>query len=97
VKNAELDEKTIGKETCPRIVIIRWSTSYSDAPGNSGKPMNSSATMQPKDHMSIAVVYLLSVKVQACHLKMNQRPCLNGSISLKKYISIEQKSPTSLK
>ena len=42
----------------PSISIIRLRRSNSEAPGNNGSPKKSSATMQPKDHMSIAVVYL---------------------------------------
>jgi hypothetical protein len=30
---------------------------YSDEPGKSGRPRNSSTTMQPNDHMSIAAEY----------------------------------------
>jgi hypothetical protein len=42
----------------PSISIIRLRRSNSEAPGNNGNPRNNSATMHPKDHMSIAVVYL---------------------------------------
>lgn len=42
----------------PSIFIIRLRRSNSDPPGNNGSPKNNSATMHPKDHMSIAVVYL---------------------------------------
>lgn len=45
-------------EAYPSIWIIRLRRSNSEAPGNNGSPKNSSATMQPKDHMSIAVEYL---------------------------------------
>lgn len=46
----------------PRISIIRFKRSNSEAPGNNGNPRNNSATMHPKDHISIAVVYLIRVK-----------------------------------
>lgn len=47
--------------------------------------------MQPKDHMSIAVVYLLSVKVHESHLKMNLSTRLKGrSKSVEKYIVINK-------
>lgn len=42
----------------PRVSIILMRRSYSEAPGNRGNPKNSSATIHPNDHMSIAVVYL---------------------------------------
>jgi len=48
----------------PRISIIRFKRSNSEAPGNNGNPRNNSATMHPKDHISIAVVYLTRVKDQ---------------------------------
>jgi hypothetical protein len=50
------------QRTYPIISIMRLRTSYSDAPGNKGNPIYSSATMQPKDHISMAVVYLSLVK-----------------------------------
>lgn len=46
------------KNTYPRMSIIRLNKSNSEAPGNNGSPRNNSATMHPKDHISIAVVYL---------------------------------------
>jgi hypothetical protein len=45
-------------DTYPRISIMRLRRSYSEAPGNKGNPKNSSATIHPKDHISMAVVYL---------------------------------------
>lgn len=53
---------TIGKVTYPSISIILLRRSYSEAPGNKGNPKNNSATMQPKDHISMAVVYLMIIK-----------------------------------
>lgn len=50
------------KVAYPSISIIRFKRSNSEAPGNNGKPRNNSATMHPKDHISIAVVYLIRVK-----------------------------------
>jgi hypothetical protein len=44
--------------TYPSISIILLKRSNSEAPGKSGNPRNNSATMHPKDHMSIAVEYL---------------------------------------
>ena len=41
----------------PLISIIRASCSASLSPGKIGMPVNSSATMHPKLHMSIAYVY----------------------------------------
>lgn len=52
------------QEGYPSISIIRLRRSNSEEPGNNGSPKKSSATMQPKDHISIAVVYLNKVKVQ---------------------------------
>jgi hypothetical protein len=43
----------------PIISIILLKRSNSEAPGNNGNPRNNSATMHPKDHISIAVVYLI--------------------------------------
>lgn len=45
-------------KTYPSICIIRFSRSYSEAPGNKGNPRNSSATIHPNDHISIELVYL---------------------------------------
>lgn len=45
-------------EIYPRISIILLRRSNSEAPGNNGTPKNNSATIQPRDHMSMAVVYL---------------------------------------
>ena len=41
----------------PIISTMRTSRSCSEAPGNSGSPRNSSAAMQPSDHMSMATSY----------------------------------------
>lgn len=41
----------------PSISTIRETWLYSDDPGNSGRPRNSSTTIQPSDHMSIADEY----------------------------------------
>jgi hypothetical protein len=46
-------------------------TSYSDAPGNKGNPIYSSADMHPSDHMSMATVYLAFVKCTSSQFKMN--------------------------
>lgn len=44
--------------TYPNKLTINWTCSYSDVPGNNGKPIKSSAVIQPNDHISIAFVYL---------------------------------------
>lgn len=44
--------------TYPNISTILNSWLYSELPGNKGNPKNNSATIQPKDHMSIEAVYL---------------------------------------
>lgn len=46
----------MNRNAYPRVSIIRLKISNSEAPGNNGNPRNSSATMHPKDHISIAVV-----------------------------------------
>lgn len=46
------------KKAYPSISIIRLRRSNSEAPGNNGNPRNNSATIHPKDHISIEVVYL---------------------------------------
>lgn len=61
------------RKAYPRISIIRPRRSNSEAPGNRGNPRNNSATMQPKDHISIAVVYLekgLGTKQKTCDNRM---------------------------
>lgn len=60
VKHSQWEEQTY-----PSISIIRFRISNSEAPGNNGNPKNNSATIHPKDHISIAAVYLkdeLSIK-----------------------------------
>lgn len=42
--------------TYPSISTIRDTWLYSELPGNKGSPRNSSVAMQPKDHISIALV-----------------------------------------
>ena len=61
----ELSERT---ETYPSMQIILLSRSNSDPPGNKGRPRNNSATMQPNDHMSIAVLYLKNWLRYACNI-----------------------------
>lgn len=58
IKKKAILEKKVLEKTYPRMSIIRLNKSNSEAPGNNGSPRNNSATMQPKDHISIAVVYL---------------------------------------
>lgn len=53
---------SVGAEPYPSISTIRNSWLYSELPGNNGRPRNSSATIQPKDHMSIAPVYRMFSK-----------------------------------
>lgn len=38
----------------PSISTMRETWLYSEEPGNNGRPRNSSTTMHPRDHMSIA-------------------------------------------
>lgn len=56
--NLFANTQELKKESYPSISIIRLKRSNSEAPGNNGSPRNNSATMHPKDHISIAVVYL---------------------------------------
>ncbi|KYN12045.1 hypothetical protein ALC57_15796 [Trachymyrmex cornetzi] len=42
----------------PSISMMHASWSASSSPGNSGKPVNNSARMQPRLHMSIGIPYL---------------------------------------
>lgn len=90
----------INMKAYPSIFIIRLRRSNSDPPGNSGSPKNSSATMHPKDHMSIAVVYLdeeLSSNcksMSSCQIWFIKK---NGDHNSLNYIKFPCASPQSLK
>jgi hypothetical protein len=49
----------------PTSSMMRLSWLYSELPGKSGRPRNSSAQMHPSDHMSIDAVYLCASQTKA--------------------------------
>lgn len=74
----------MNRECYPSIFIIRLRRSNSDAPGNSGSPKNNSATMHPKDHISMAVVYLDEGLSSTCNSMSPGQICIKriGIITL---------------
>jgi hypothetical protein len=69
-------EREREKGAYPCISTIRANWLYSLCPGKSGMPRKSSAAMHPNDHMSMDVVYLLTV--QQITINCQQRWLMRG-------------------